>query len=234
MTVELRFPAMGTQVHVLLTEGEPHHVAHAFARVRELEQRWSRFISDSEVSRVNRAAGTPVAVSSDTLLLAKRALDGQRMTGGRFDATLLHPLVAAGYDRDFALLPREAHDEPPPAAAAPNGRADALVVDAEARSVCVHGRAGLDSGGLGKGLAADLVAEELVAKGAAGVLVNLGGDLRVAGEPPREDGWAVDVDNPVDRDGKPIARVGVAAGGAWRRRRPTPAGGFRAACSAIT
>src|SRR4051794_29176352 len=111
MTVELRFPAMGTGAHVLLRGGEPHHLAHALARVCELEGRWSRFLPDSEVSRVNAAAGSPVPVSSDTLLLAERALDGARLTGGRFDATLLHPLVAVGYDRDFALLPSEPEDD---------------------------------------------------------------------------------------------------------------------------
>jgi FAD:protein FMN transferase len=45
------------------------------------------------------------------------------------------------------------------------------------------------------------------------VLVNLGGDLRVAGVPPRDEGWAIDLDNPVDRSGRPLARVSVPAGG---------------------
>jgi thiamine biosynthesis lipoprotein ApbE len=31
-----------------------------------------------------------------------------------------------------------------------------------------------------------------VARGASGALVNLGGDLRAAGDPPRADGWSVD------------------------------------------
>ena len=47
---------------------------------------------------------------------------------------------------------------------------------------------GFDAGGIGKGLAADLVATELIAEGVGGVCVNIGGDLRVIGESPSGDG----------------------------------------------
>ena len=40
---------------------------------------------------------------------------------------------------------------------------------------------GFDPGGIGKGLAADLVATAAVDLGADGAMVSLGGDLRVAG-----------------------------------------------------
>src|SRR5204862_81031 len=70
----------------------------------------------------------------------------------------------------------------------PSGGHGEVVVDREAGTVCVRDGARLDSGGLGKGLAADLVAEELVARGASGALGNLGGGLRAAGDPPRADG----------------------------------------------
>jgi thiamine biosynthesis lipoprotein len=51
----------------------------------------------------------------------------------------------------------------------------------------------LDLGGIGKGLAADLVVAELLHRGASGACVNLGGDLRVSGVPPTDDGWVLDV-----------------------------------------
>ena len=57
---------------------------------------------------------------------------------------------------------------------------------------------GFDPGGIGKGFAADLVAAEAMDAGAAGVLVDLGGDLRVAGRPPGDDRAAgsIGVDHP--------------------------------------
>ncbi len=51
----------------------------------------------------------------------------------------------------------------------------------------------LDPGGIGKGLAADLVAATVLADGAAGAVVDVGGDVRVAGTSPAS-GWRVDVD----------------------------------------
>ena len=56
----------------------------------------------------------------------------------------------------------------------------------------------LDPGGLGKGLAADLVAAELVASGALGACVNIGGDLRCLGVGPNEEAWNVDIESPFD------------------------------------
>jgi thiamine biosynthesis lipoprotein len=57
-------------------------------------------------------------------------------------------------------------------------------------------RLSLDPGGLGKGLAADIVATELMASGAEGVLVNVGGDLRVIGTSAAGDDWRIGVEHP--------------------------------------
>ena len=55
---------------------------------------------------------------------------------------------------------------------------------------------GFDPGGIGKGLAADIVSAELLAAGARGACVNLGGDLRVTGEAPGGGTWTVAVEHP--------------------------------------
>jgi thiamine biosynthesis lipoprotein len=70
-----------------------------------------------------------------------------------------------------------------------------------------------DPGGIGKGLAADIVASELMARGALGAMVNLGGDLRVIGEHP-DDGpvWTVAIDDPNHRD-HDLFHMGFADGG---------------------
>ncbi len=69
---------------------------------------------------------------------------------------------------------------------------------------------GFDPGGIGKGLAADLVVAELLAEGAEGACVNLGGDVRVAGIGPDGDGWTVSVDHP--RREVPLVRLGLRDG----------------------
>ena len=58
-STELRFRAMGSDVHVMVVGGPPELGAAARARIDELESRWSRFRPDSELSRLNRLAAGP-------------------------------------------------------------------------------------------------------------------------------------------------------------------------------
>src|SRR6266536_1230255 len=101
---ELRFRAMGSDVHVLVVGGRPRLLQVARERIEQLERRWSRFQPTSEISRLNALAGAPVHVSPATLGLVQRALDGASVTGGRYDPTVLGDVLRAGYDRSFALL----------------------------------------------------------------------------------------------------------------------------------
>jgi thiamine biosynthesis lipoprotein len=79
----------------------------------------------------------------------------------------------------------------------------------------------LDPGGIGKGLAADMVAEELRAQGAFGALVDIGGDVRVSGAGPHDGAWVIDVSHPgVDQ---PLLHLlvrdaGIATSSVLRRR----------------
>jgi len=92
---------MGTWAHVVIAGGGDRGQAldRARRRIDDLERRWSRFLPDSEVSRLNAGAGRPVLVSPETARLVARAVDAWRLTAGRFDPTVLPALVAAGYDR---------------------------------------------------------------------------------------------------------------------------------------
>lgn len=190
-----RLHAMGTDVEVIVVGGADGDAIGAQARVDELERRWSRFLPDSELSRLNAAGGGPVMVSRLTFELVRRAVDAWRETEGRFDPTVLAALEAVGYDRSFEDVPREIAAEPGPASPAPG--CATIELDPLVRAVRLPRGVRLDLGGIGKGFAADLVANELRDDGAAGVCVNLGGDLRVTGEAP--DGapaWVVAVEDP--------------------------------------
>jgi thiamine biosynthesis lipoprotein len=151
---------------------------------------------------LNDARGAPVIVSPDTRALIEHAVDAWRATGGLYDPTILAALEAAGYDRSFDDLERgdtAAGTRPSrPAAAAPG--CAGITVDRLVGSVRLPGDVTIDLGGIGKGYAADLVAAELMALPSArwrGVLVNLGGDLRTAGEAPAPGGWIVAVEDPL-------------------------------------
>ncbi|MBP7973065.1 MAG: FAD:protein FMN transferase [Candidatus Nanopelagicales bacterium] len=160
----------------------------AVARVQDLDAKWSRFRADSEISELNRSTGRPVHVSSDTVALVRALVEAWRATAGAFDPTLLPLLLAGGYARSrrnpelVTALP--AHVVAP-------GRPGDVVVFEETGDVVLPFGTTLDSGGLGKGLAADWVAQQVMDGGAIGVLVDIGGDLRVMGRPPRGDAWRI-------------------------------------------
>lgn len=234
MAAEQRFRAMGSDAHLIVV-GRPESVSadpgaaalvlRARRRLEELERTWSRFLPHSEVAELNRRRGEDVTVGWETRRLVERALEGWRLSGGRVDPTVLDDLVRAGYDRSFEQLPA-----PPGGLCDDTGPADpAEPADGGACPPGVRGRRsgcsgirvgpatvglppghGFDPGGLGKGLAADLVVEELRSLGAAGVCLNLGGDLRVAGVAPGGGTWTVAVEQPSSP--LPIALLGLAGG----------------------
>jgi thiamine biosynthesis lipoprotein len=195
---------MGSDAHVIVTGDRPDLVIAARHRIEQLEQRWSRFLPGSEISDLNRHAGSFRPVSADTLLLIERAIAAWRLTGASFDPTVLGDVIRAGYDRPFDQL-----------GAASAARRSLLLTgcaDIEIDGSCVRlpGGTGFDPGGIGKGLAADVVAGEAMAAGAGGVCINLGGDLRVRGDGPHGGPWTVAVEHPW-ADG-PLALLGLADG----------------------
>jgi FAD:protein FMN transferase len=211
---------MGGTGHVLvLGRDAVRLLAYARGRLDALERAWSRFLPGSDVSRLNAAGGRAVGVGPDTVALLRTARRYWQLTDGQFDPTVHAAMLAHGYDRDLAAV--RAAGAPAPAAARPAPGCAGLEVDAAGRARLPAG-VGFDPGGIGKGLAADLVAAELLARGAAGALVNVGGDLRAAGRAPGPYGWVVTVPDPYDA-GRERARLalddaGVATSSTLRRR----------------
>lgn len=190
------FRAMGSDATVIVVGGPDDLTVRARARVEELEALWSRFLPTSEVSRLNAAAGgNPLLVAPETFALVARGVEAWRITGGLFDPTVLGDVLRAGYTASFEQLPPVAD-----ATVSRLGRGCAGIdLDPSLCAVRLPAGVGFDPGGIGKGLAADLVVEELLAAGAAGACVNLGGDVRVAGTPPAES-WAIAIDHPFRPD----------------------------------
>lgn len=199
------FCAMGTDCRVLIygSNARVEQLADlAVTRVELLESLWSRFDPTSELSRINARAGRgPVPVSRDTALLVARMRQAWEATSGAFDPTVLTAVRANGYDRDFAqvrALEAVNFDVTDPAPGMSAVRVDE-------RSVELPGGVGLDPGAIGKGLAADIVVEEMMAAGASGVLVDLGGDIALAGTPGSAHCWCIDVRD--ERTGRSSGRV---------------------------
>ncbi|MGH3315179.1 MAG: FAD:protein FMN transferase, partial [Nocardioidaceae bacterium] len=185
----------GSAVHLLVSGADIDLLERARTRLGELESRWSRFLEDSELCRVNAAAGRPVRVSSDTAQVVRRSVEAWRVTGGLFDPAVLAAVESAGYDKSFERLDTTAGTRPG-TSTRPSPGCDGIEVDGD--TVRVPSGVRLDLGGIGKGYAADQVAYELRQAGATGACVNLGGDVRVSGPADGGTGWAIGVTDPFD------------------------------------
>jgi thiamine biosynthesis lipoprotein len=200
------FRAMGTDVEVLLAAEPGDRVAErvlddAAVEFERLEQVMSRFRVDSELSALNRESCVTKA-SPDLVRVVELALEARAATGGLFDPTTLDAVVAAGYDRPYDAL-------------APDAPASARVshccggeVRVEGSTIELDPGVHLDLGGIGKGYAADRVADLLAAVGPC--LVNAGGDLAVRGG-----AWPVGVTDELTLE---LRHGGMATSGRDRRR----------------
>ena len=186
---------MGSDV-VVVFDGPDSLSGYAESRIAQLEQAWSRFIGTSDISELNRSGGWQT-VSPDTITLFQRAVAAWEETAGAFDPTVLPSLVASGYGESRSERSGTSILSSPPSLGPAPGMSQ-IEIDAAGARIYLPEGLGFDPGGIGKGLAADIVAENLVATGAHAAMVAVGGDVRIAGDAPAE--WTVEVESPFDHN----------------------------------
>jgi len=150
-----------------------------------LDRQASRFRADSELSALHGADGGFFALSDGLAEVIGVALAAAKWTGGRVDPTVGAALIALGYDRDFAAIGVAAD----PVLPLPAPGWQQITHNGRLLRLPAHVR--LDLGATAKGVGSDRAAQAAV-RVADGVLISLGGDIAVAGTPPRG-GWPVTV-----------------------------------------
>jgi thiamine biosynthesis lipoprotein len=227
----LDFRAMGCAMRVVLAGGTAASAASLSAVpawFAEWEARLSRFRPDSDLSRLNAAAGHPTVVGEVLWQVLQAARVAAEWTEGLVTPTLLAAVEEAGYDRSFEQIAVAGGAAVPAPAGAPRrvgarlrqrwtarrlaGARDwrAIRLHEASRSVTLPAGGRLDLGGIAKGWAADEAARRLAVAGPA--LVDAGGDIAVTG--PRAGGlrWPVAVANPF-APGRHLAVLWLAGGG---------------------
>jgi FAD:protein FMN transferase len=182
--------ALGTSARAAVWP--PESLAGALAAVDDvldaLDRQASRFREDSEISWLHRRGGGLFMLSDGLAEAIGVALEAARWTGGLADPTVGAALISLGYDRDFAAIDPGRRD--PPGSPAPAPGWDRVRLDGPLLRLPAGVR--LDLGATAKGLGSDRAARAAMAANgqAGGVLVSLGGDMAIAGQPPRG-GWPI-------------------------------------------
>ena len=218
-TFRIPFHAMASACEVVLAgEDEAQARAHAQAaidEVRRIERKFSRYLGDSIVSRINAAAGlAPVPCDDETWALLGYADALYKSSDGLFDIS--SGVLRRAWNFKVARVPTEAE-------LAPLRRLIGWPrVERAAQAVRLPD-AGMeiDFGGFGKEYAADRAGAILASEGTRHGYVNLAGDMRVLG--PRPDGqpWMIGIQDPRRKDQViatvPIGRGGLATSGDYER-----------------
>jgi thiamine biosynthesis lipoprotein len=224
------FPSMGSQVRILVgaprrqgVAGPEEAAQRERAFIEDYAARLSRFSDASELSALN-SDQRPVVPASRLLRTAVAAgLWAAARTGGLVDPTLVAEIEHAGYRTSRAgvagvPLAEALAAAPARRPATPHAAAAWRAVSVDERNGVVRRPPGvrIDTGGTGKGLAADAVALRLA--GYQRCVVDCGGDIAVRGS------WEIEVEHPLTGERMQRLRVtdgGVATSGlnvkVWRR-----------------
>jgi thiamine biosynthesis lipoprotein len=201
--------ALGTTARVAVwpPENLPGALRAVDGVLAALDRQASRFRDDSEISWLHRKDGGAFMLSDGLAEAVGVALAAARWTRGMTDPTVGHALISLGYDRDFATIgpdPRAVEAAPHPVPGWQEVRLDGPILQ-------MPPGLRLDLGATAKGLGSDRAVRAAMAANAhhGGVLVGLGGDIAVDGQPPF-DGWPIlvaDGPEPTDQAGTQEVRL---------------------------
>jgi thiamine biosynthesis lipoprotein len=228
---ELAFEAMGSSVRIVaeapLTSSAWIELDEARSWTAAFSRRLSRFVPDSELCALNGDRREVVPASELLRAAIGAGLWAAQRTGGLVDPTLLGALEAAGYrDSRTRAAPCSLHEAlftaPPRRPAAPDPSARWRSVRVLESAIARPPDVRLDTGGTGKGLAADALLRVL--RGFGRVAIDCGGDVRIGGALADDHPFAVDVQHPLTGDivmSLELGAGGIATSGidrnVWRR-----------------
>jgi FAD:protein FMN transferase len=205
-----RFTAMAGPCEILVDTDSPPRAERALELARQearrIERKFSRYLPDSEVGRINGSHGQPVRVDEETAHLLDYGATCYELSEGMFDITsgvLRRAWKFDGSDR----VPAEA------------AVADLLQyvgwgrVAWGDRTLTMPAGMEIDLGGIGKEYAVDRAASLIAAQIPDAFVVNFGGDLYASGARRGSRPWSIGVDDPERTGDATIARIPLSRGG---------------------
>lgn len=205
-----QFRAMGGENEIVVAASSEALATQAMRaaadEVLRIQAKYSRYVEDSVLSRINRAAGSDAALRCDTetLDLLRFADTLYHQSGGLFDIT--SGVLRKAWNFALPVLPAAEALAPLLALVgwdAVERRGDSIRLPRVGMEI--------DFGGFGKEYAADRAAAVLSAQGLQHGYVNLGGDIRAIGPQPGGEPWLIGVQDP-RRKGEIVATIPVVRG----------------------
>ncbi len=207
---ETKFPAMGTDVQIIVFSDDPKLVETTFRQAEELVEKLAAILTDYEPTSETRLLSTraaiqPIHVSEPLWEVLLEADRWNQRSDGAFDCAL-------GSLTSLWRKHRRANKIPSPETVQ-QARDDCgwqhVQIDPLQKSVSIDNpRIRLDFGAIGKGYIVDKIFELLKERGLDRCLVNISGNMRIGLPPPDRDSWQVAV-SPIEGGGEPLRKIGL-------------------------
>lgn len=183
------------------------HFDEVGALLERIDQRMNRQLADSEIDRVNQAAGkSQVSVSEETFKVVQTAIDYAAASGGHFEPTV-GPLVDLwGIGGEHPAVPKE--NELTAAMQRMNYKDVVLNPASHAIQLKREGMS-LDLGAIAKGYAADVIAEYLQQQDFHSAIIDLGGNILAMGAKPDGSPWNIGIQDPGKDRGQSLGTLEV-------------------------
>lgn len=204
--VETSFFAMNT--HITFTaygENAQEALDEAEALIHELESLWAVTNEGSDIYEANNSNGEAVTVSEQTANLVSFVLDMAKSTSGALDPTIYPVLTAWGFTTDSKQVPSSERIEELLQSV------DYSRIQLDDRSLTVPEDMELDLGAVGKGYAADLVAEVLREYQVESAVLNLGGNVHTVGSKTDGNDWRIGIRAPWEEENIGVLTVSDSA-----------------------
>ena len=192
------FRAMNTDI-LLAAEGPADEVEAGFEAARAYieagERRFTRFSEDSELSQLNRSAGSWFKASPDLFEVVLEAMQLHRQTYGLFDPSILDALEQAGYDRSMDRIRANGAGPALLSVQVRYTRFTDIRLDTDDERIWLPPDLRIDLGGIAKGWIAEQAALRLADRAAA-CAVDAGGDAFMVGLPKGQSYWRITLEDP--------------------------------------
>ena len=207
MVVWDKWKAMGSDVTITIVASDhinaENEIEISKKEITYFEKRFSRFLSSSELSKINNSGGKEIPTSPEMIDLLKKTREMHAKTSGVFDPTVLDTLISYGYDRslDFdsgVKVAGAGHTEDEiKNKFLSRTKFDELVIDEKNSTLHIPVGLKIDLGGIGKGYIADRVADRL-SKKYKDFWISAGGDMYLSGKNEGGSSWEVPLQNPLE------------------------------------
>ncbi|BFM16114.1 FAD:protein FMN transferase [Maricurvus nonylphenolicus] len=191
---------MGTTYHITLVNppsylGKETLQADIDKLLLDINLQMSTYIIDSELMRLNRAElNKPIKLSAELHEVLKLSQSVYKLSGGAFDISI-GPLVEL-----WGFGTSEGQDDLPSENVIEEAKSrlgsDKLRLNSQALIAIKQGNMALDLSAVAKGYGVDRVATLLEANRVTNYLVEIGGEIRLAGISPRQQAWRIGIEHP--------------------------------------